>query len=134
MYRAKATGKSRFRIFGKKLQQMVHDALQLENDLKTALKKEQLTLYYHPIVFFLKMDKSLVNDINRHHENLEIAKAIITLAQNLDLEVIAEGIESNEQLETLQGIGCDFIQGYYFSKPVDSHRDGDLILKEIRHK
>lgn len=283
MYRAKTTGKSRFRIFGKKLQQMAHDALLLENDLKTALKNKQLTLYYQPIVFsktgrlkgfealirwkhpirgiifpsdfipvaedngqiipigqwvietacrqlkawqdrfndydhltvsvnisvqqfscnnlekivetalnetglaahcfmaeltesavidkpgtvighlnrlkqsgikiaindfgtgyfslaylknfpldFLKIDKSFVDDINRDHENLEIAKAIITLAQNLDLEVIAEGIESNDQLETLQGIGCDFIQGYYFSKPVDSHRAEVLISEEIR--
>ena len=54
---------------------------------------------------FLKMDKSFVDDINRDHENLEIAKTIVTLAQNLDLKVIAEGIETNDQLETLRGIG-----------------------------
>jgi Amt family ammonium transporter len=285
MYRAKTTGKSRFRIFGKKLKQMTHDALQLENDLKTVLEKKQLTLYYQPIVFsktgrlkgfealirwehpfrgiispsdfipvaedngqiipigqwvietacqqlkawhdrfpdcehltisvnisiqqfshnnlekiietalkdtglaphcfmaeltesavidnpeavignlnrlkqsgikiaiddfgtgyfsltylknfpldFLKIDKSFVNDINRDHENLEIAKAIITLAQNLELQVIAEGIESNAQLETLQGIGCDFIQGYYFSKPVNSHHAESFIIEEKHQK
>lgn len=285
MYRAKTTGKSRFRIFGKKLRQVTHDALKLENDLKLALKKEQLTLYYQPIVFsktgrlkgfealirwihptkglippsdfipvaeengliipigqwvietacrqlkewhdqfpeyknltvsvnisvqqftynnfekivvaalnttglephclvgeltesavidkpeaiighlnrlkqsgiklaiddfgtgyfslaylknfpldYLKIDKSFVDNINRDHKNLEIARTIIALAKNLNLQVIAEGIESNDQLETLQGIGCDFIQGYYFSKPVDSHRAKSLISKEILQK
>ncbi|MCG8551090.1 MAG: ammonium transporter [Desulfobacterales bacterium] len=50
MYRAKTTGKSKFRIFGKKLQQIAHDALQLENDLKTALENGQFTLFYQPII------------------------------------------------------------------------------------
>ncbi|MCG8551089.1 MAG: EAL domain-containing protein [Desulfobacterales bacterium] len=79
------------------------------------------------------MDKSFVDDINRDHENLEIAKAIITLAQNLDLEVIAEGIESHSQLETLQGMGCDFIQGYYFSKPVPHHHVQALLEKDLQN-
>ena len=51
---------------------------------------------------YLKMDKRFVDDINKDHENLAIAKAIIALAHNLNLEVIAEGIERVEQLETLR--------------------------------
>jgi predicted signal transduction protein with EAL and GGDEF domain len=51
MYRAKTTGKSKFRIFGKKLHQRTHDALQLENDLKTALEKNSLPYIINPLFF-----------------------------------------------------------------------------------
>ena len=275
MYRAKTTGKSRFKVFSKKLHQITHEALKLENDLKKAVERDEFTLFYQPIVcskteslqgfealirwehpakgkvppsdfiplaeetglivpigrwviettcrqlkewrtripgardltvsvnisaqqfvhndleqivenalgtndlppgclmveltessviekpeamiahlnrlrkigikiaiddfgtgYFslaylkhfpldcLKIDKSFVDEINTSHENLQIAKAIIILARNLDLKVVAEGIEDHEQLETIRGLDCNFIQGYYFSKPL-SARDAE---------
>ena len=51
------------------------------------------------------------------HPNAYIVKAIITLAHNLQMQVIAEGVETKEQLDFLIRQHCDFIQGYYFSKP-----------------
>ena len=72
-----------------------------------------------------------MDDINQDHENLEIAKAIITLAQNLKLEVIAEGIESEAQLETLKAMGCDFIQGYYFSRPLPPGKAEQLLRQQM---
>ncbi|MBF0203958.1 MAG: ammonium transporter [Desulfamplus sp.] len=285
MYRAKATGKSRYMVFNKKLHKITHDALQLENDLKEALKKNELLLYYQPVVCsktekikgfeallrwmhptrgmvspadfiplaeetgliipigqwvieeacrqlkkwqttltdsghpsmsmsvnissrqfmhndleqtiknaleavdlspycfvaeltesavmekpesvigqlkrlketgiriaiddfgtgysslaylkrfpldYLKMDKSFVDEINTDHENMEIAKTIIILAHNLNLKVIAEGIERMEQLETLRGLNCDYIQGYFYSKPVAERQAMQLIEKGLR--
>jgi ammonia channel protein AmtB len=65
---------------------------------------------------YLKMDKSFVDEIDAAHENMEIASAIITLAHNLNLEVISEGIERMGQLETLRDMNCDYIQGYLYSR------------------
>lgn len=282
MYRAKTTGKSKFRVFSRKLYRMTHDALQLENDLKKAMERNEFLLFYQPIVCsvtetikgfealirwkhpkrglippndfisvaedigliipigqwvietacrqlkdwqtqvsgaedlsisinisahqfihnnlekvienalaaaglssnhllveltesavierpeavighlnrlrdigvriaiddfgtgyfslaylkhfpldFLKMDKSFVDEINASHENLEIAKAIIILSQNLKLQVVAEGVERPEQLETLRAINCDFIQGYYYSKPVNA-REAERLIQQDR--
>ena len=76
---------------------------------------------------YLKMDKRFVDEINHDHENMAIAKAIIALAHNLNLEVIAEGIERFAQLETLRGLKCDCIQGYFYSRPVDGEQAVQLI-------
>ncbi|HCY85962.1 MAG TPA: hypothetical protein DHV36_12575, partial [Desulfobacteraceae bacterium] len=284
MYRAKITGKSRFKVFSKKLYQMTHDALQLENDLKKAVERNEFTLFYQPIVcartealkgfealirwehptrgmlppnkfipmaedtglivpigqwvietacrqlkawrtrlpaacdltvsvnisaqqfvhhnleiivenslgavdlpsgslmleltensvidkpeamishlkklkeigvkiaiddfgtgYFslaylkhfpldcLKIDKSFVDEINTSRENQQIAQAIIMLARNLDLEVVAEGIEDQEQLEIIRSLDCNFIQGYYYSKPLAVKDCEDVIQMAPRH-
>ena len=52
------------------------------------------------------------------HNDLAIVEAIILLAHKLDLQVVAEGVETLEQLETLRSLGCDTVQGYYLGKPV----------------
>ena len=67
----------------------------------------------------LKIDRSFVQDIQKDEEDNAITIAIIALAQSLNLDIIAEGVETKEQLEFLLEHGCHNIQGYYFSKPVD---------------
>lgn len=67
----------------------------------------------------LKIDKSFVQDMGRNRHNLEIVRTISLLAQNLRLDVIAEGVETPEQLAQLRAIGCGFAQGYLFSQPLD---------------
>jgi len=81
---------------------------------------------------YLKMDKSFAADINLDHENLAIAKAIITLAHNLKLKVVADGIERIEELETLKGLHCDYVQGCFYSRPVTGEQMMQLIEKEGR--
>lgn len=72
----------------------------------------------------LKIDRSFLLDVSSGHEDRSIVKAIITLAHSLNQQVVAEGVEDNTQLEFLQQNGCDVIQGYYFSKPLEA---GKLI-------
>ena len=69
----------------------------------------------------LKIDKTFVDELGMAAEGSEIVAAVINLAHALGLEVIAEGVESERQLEELQRLDCDFAQGYLFSRPVPAH-------------
>ncbi len=77
----------------------------------------------------LKIDCSL---IARLHEDNEIVRNILTLGRNLGMRVIAEGVETAEQVERLYALGCEFAQGYYFSTPVNAQRATDLLAAK-RH-
>ncbi len=66
----------------------------------------------------LKIDHSFIKRIGPHGENVEIVNAIVTLAHNLKIEVVAEGVETAEQVRILENIGCEFAQGYFFFKPL----------------
>jgi diguanylate cyclase (GGDEF)-like protein len=65
----------------------------------------------------LKIDKSFIDDFLDNLNNRAIVNTIITLAHNLNLSVVAEGVESKEQAEQLKEAGCDIIQGYFYSRP-----------------
>jgi diguanylate cyclase (GGDEF)-like protein/PAS domain S-box-containing protein len=66
----------------------------------------------------LKVDRSFVSDISSDPHSVEITRAVVTLAHNLGLTALAEGIETEEQLTKLQALGCEFGQGYWFSRAV----------------
>ncbi len=68
----------------------------------------------------LKIDRSFIQDIQEDYSNSEIAQAIISLSQSLKLEVIAEGVEEEYQKAFLMENGCDHMQGYLFSKPLNA--------------
>jgi EAL domain-containing protein (putative c-di-GMP-specific phosphodiesterase class I) len=59
-----------------------------------------------------------VRDLSQHSENFVLCEAIIAMAHKLKMLVIAEGVETLEQLEILKAADCDFAQGYYFSRPI----------------
>ena len=66
----------------------------------------------------LKIDKSLVDYILTNEEDQRIVKAIIELGHTLDMQIVVEGIENKKMVEMIASYGCDYMQGYYFSKPV----------------
>lgn len=66
----------------------------------------------------LKIDQSFIRGLVDHHEDQNITKAIIHLGHSLDLKVVAEGVELEEQVSFLTELNCEFLQGYYFSKPI----------------
>ncbi|HEX7315165.1 MAG TPA: EAL domain-containing protein [Pyrinomonadaceae bacterium] len=67
----------------------------------------------------LKVDRSFIGRMGEGDENGEIVRTIITLARNLDMRVVAEGVETARQRDLLRGLGCEYAQGYYFSRPLD---------------
>ena len=77
----------------------------------------------------LKVDRAFVSNIGINTEDTEIVRAIITLAQALGLTVTAEGVETAEQASQLTALGCDWAQGYYFSKPVPADSVMTLLEK-----
>ena len=77
----------------------------------------------------LKIDQSFVRDIEWNEDDQEITRAIIAMGKSLSLATLAEGVENEEQLKLLQGYGCDYIQGYYFSKPLNSKDMTDYLKK-----
>lgn len=66
----------------------------------------------------LKIDRSFVTELNQNSTNRKLAETIISLAKNLELSVIAEGVETQDELHTLTELGCLQYQGYLFSKPI----------------
>ena len=80
----------------------------------------------------LKIDRSFVSRINLP-KNTEIVKTILALAGNLGMDVVAEGVETREQILQLTGMNCEYVQGYLLSKPIDGRAMRELI-SEIYHK
>jgi diguanylate cyclase (GGDEF)-like protein/PAS domain S-box-containing protein len=75
----------------------------------------------------LKVDRSFVSRMASNNENTEIVRTIVTLAQSLDMKVVAEGVETSEQLAQLQILRCEGAQGYLFSRPLDAEAASALL-------
>jgi diguanylate cyclase (GGDEF)-like protein len=95
------------------------------NDLDVRLSIDDFGTGYSSLSYLkrfdidqLKIDRSFVNDIKPDSENETITAAIIAMATALKLEVVAEGVETREQMQLLQKRGCQLMQGYYFSRPL----------------
>jgi diguanylate cyclase (GGDEF)-like protein/PAS domain S-box-containing protein len=78
----------------------------------------------------LKIDHSFVRDIHTHHDDASIVRAIIALAHGLGLTVIAEGVETRDQVEFLKAQQCDQVQGYYFAHPLPA----DELTRQLRDR
>jgi diguanylate cyclase (GGDEF)-like protein/PAS domain S-box-containing protein len=80
----------------------------------------------------LKIDKSFVDDVTTNANDAAIALSVISLAHNLNMRVIAEGVETREQVAFLTARGCDEMQGYYFSRPIGAEAF-TALLRENRN-
>ncbi|WP_320007763.1 EAL domain-containing protein [Maridesulfovibrio sp.] len=76
----------------------------------------------------VKIDRSFVSHMAGDHESLEIVRAVNALGHSLSMDVIAEGVETRQQLILLKDIGCDYVQGFYFDKP-QNMKDAEKIVK-----
>ncbi|MFJ7825420.1 EAL domain-containing protein [Psychrobacillus sp. NPDC096623] len=79
---------------------------------------------------YIKIDKSFVGEMMNNEKDAVIIKAIISLAHNLHKEVIAEGVETKEQLEFLKKHQCDISQGYYFSRPLPADEIEKIYIEQ----
>ena len=78
----------------------------------------------------LKIDRSFISDVTTNTDDEALVTAIVTLAHNLRLNVVAEGVETNDQLELLHGLKCDEWQGYLCSPPVPSNDFSGLLANK----
>ena len=75
----------------------------------------------------LKIDRSFVQDITTNVNDAEMIMSIIALGHSMKLQVLAEGVETREQLTYLKEQGCDEVQGFYFSKPLPANEIERLL-------
>ena len=66
----------------------------------------------------LKMDKAFIRNIKPGNKDMKLVELVLEIAKNLEVPVVAEGVETEEEYKMLKDAGCDIIQGYYFSKPI----------------
>ena len=82
----------------------------------------------------LKIDKSFVRDIMVEQDDASLVKAIINMAHSLGLKVIAEGVEEEAQTHFLQQEGCDYAQGYFYSRPAPESEFENWVRTNHRGK
>ncbi len=75
----------------------------------------------------LKIDRSFIRKIQNTDDNINIVETIVNLARNLNMKIVAEGIENEAQFHQLNKLGCDFGQGYFFSKPLSTELISNLL-------
>ncbi len=83
------------------------------------------------LVSVLKIDKAFIDGLETHAESRTVVRAVIGLGRALGLKMIAEGVENEAQLRELRSYGCDFIQGYFFHRPMDEATFIDTINKAV---
>jgi diguanylate cyclase (GGDEF)-like protein/PAS domain S-box-containing protein len=81
----------------------------------------------------LKIDQSFVRDISTQPDDLVISQLIVAMGHLLHIEVVAEGVETEEQLGLLAQAGCDIVQGFYFSRPVGPAACAQLLATNVAH-
>lgn len=82
----------------------------------------------------LKIDRGFVNEITVKPDQAAILKAIVSLAHSLNLPLVSEGVETMEQSQLLQSMGCDYAQGYLFSKPMDVKAATAFVSRCAQHQ
>lgn len=78
----------------------------------------------------IKIDKGFIDSIEKNDQGRKMVKSIVKLAEMVNIPVVAEGVETEKQVEFLRSVRCDYAQGFYFSKPVDFDTYEDLYLKD----
>ena len=119
-------------------QSFIHDAIVEINALGIKLSMDDFGTGYSSLSYLrqypfdvLKIDRSFINGITENKSDSDLVKATIAMSHSLGLTVVAEGVETKEQLALLHELRCDFVQGYYFSKPVPAKQLLDFSADHI---
>jgi EAL domain-containing protein (putative c-di-GMP-specific phosphodiesterase class I) len=89
--------------------------------------------YMHRLpIDILKIDRSFVSNMGLGEKNSEIVRTIKTLASNLGMKVVAEGVETAQQLASLRQLKCEYGQGFYFAKPLEPAKAEELLAADPR--
>lgn len=115
----------------------IHEALEQLNNVGVGIAMDDFGTGYSSLSYLrnypfdvLKVDRSFVSDITIDKADRELTNAAIAMAHGLNLKVVAEGVETREQLMLLKDIGCDYGQGYYFSRPVPAEELGITLQQD----
>jgi len=113
------------------------DTLRKLRDLQIGLEIDDFGTGYSSLSYLsrlpfetVKIDRSFINDLGNSEESWEIVRTIVDLARSMGMDVVAEGVETPEQLQTLTWLGCARVQGYYFSLPVTAADAGRMFQIE----
>lgn len=79
----------------------------------------------------LKIDKSFIDSALESHKDANLLKAIIIMGQSLQLKLVSEGVETQQQWDLLQGLGCDFAQGYFMSRPLNGSEMFNYLQRQV---
>ncbi len=108
-----------------------HDGFEIEMD-DFGSGYSSLNMLSDMPIDVLKMDMKFIRNIETNETDRRLVKLILDIAKFLKVTVVAEGVETERQLKLLQDAGCDFVQGYYFSRPLPPEEFEKLIDREIK--
>jgi diguanylate cyclase (GGDEF)-like protein len=122
-----------------KSKKIFKDIKDLNKNIKIAIDDfgtgySSLTYLRDLAIDILKIDMSFVRNISRSRQDLSLVKFIIGLAKDFGLKTVAEGVETEEQVKLLSLLGADYLQGFYFAKPMPEEEAIKLIMDNIRIK
>ena len=80
------------------------------------------------------MDMAFIRNMESDDKSLRLVRLVIDIAKFLEVSVVAEGVETKSQLDLLKGMGCDYIQGFYFSGPVPPEKFAAFIETDLKVK
>lgn len=79
----------------------------------------------------LKIDRSFISSIQSSEDSNSIVSAIVAMAKDMNMEIVAEGVENEVQLNYIRSLGCPIVQGYYFAKPMKTEDAKNYALSHI---
>jgi EAL domain-containing protein (putative c-di-GMP-specific phosphodiesterase class I) len=81
----------------------------------------------------VKIDRSFVSGLPNHRESDEVIKAIVSIAESLDFDVIAEGVEGEKQVQKLEELRCRYAQGHFLSRPLPAAEIEAWVIAKARN-
>ena len=121
-------------------QQVSRKALQLKEEGYTLLMDDfgsgysSLNILLETPFDVIKLDKKFIENMMISEKGKLILEQIVLMADKLELSLLAEGVETKEQVELLENIGCDYVQGYYYARPMPEEEFFELLMKQAADK